>query len=1350
MKLNLSFAQQRLWFSDQILKQKAIFNIFSVMRIKGSISVELLQQAFCDLITRHEILRMRIKEVDAGPLPIIFKPQEFKLGVNKDFLDLNLESSPLDLMAYIKKTISKEFNFQNDFLIKAELVLVGPDEYILIIVVHHIISDEWSMDILLNDLSAFYRSRLYKKEEKLPKLNIQYLDYHMQIDNKINGGFSTKELTYWVNYLDSSPTILALPLDKPRPLELSYKGNVYKEILDKYSLSKIKIFCQKKRITLYIFLVTVFQILLHSITGEDDVVIGHPSANRLDPEVENMIGFFVNVIPLRSQFNFKKTFNKILEENRKNIFEGYENQSVNFDQIVSKINVKRHQNSHPIFQVLFTMHTIFENTLDFGNVQTHFIEVDDQFSKFDLSFFCAEIPEGLSLKMVYSVDLFEMSTIKTILSSYLHLLIELLNNPEEAIGNIPLHNKMLSIRAGEKRYGNYCDPDTGNYFNIRDLFDERVKCAPDKVMIVHDKKEYTYNFINIKANQFANYLSARRIVAGDIIAVYLEPGMDFIISIIGILKVGGIYLPIDIRYPELRIINILVHSRPVLLISDRAVKESFLKEVKSFINLNNDRSKIESCRDIFNTNSINHNKLCIIYTSGSTGAPKGVVYKATSLINRIKWLSEKFPISTQEICILLANISFVDSLGEIFFPILFGIKLIIPTLETAANPELLIEFLSRYRVTRVCMVPTLLRVLLEKYHNLDEILPTLSHLEVSGEVLQKDLVDKVLKVFRKINFINRYGSTEATSILYSKLSICQESKKIKNETLIIDNAELLILDKNLRPMPVGLTGEFFIGGTPVAEGYLENSDLTNERFIKYSWPNYYCGKIYKTGDLGKILVDGSVIISGRSDRQLKINGFRIEVDEIESILIQHPMIKYCVVVARKIDDVLTKLIACLLVEKDVTENYISEDIPKFLVQFLPAYMIPNSFLILKELPLLINGKLDRDALNALIDNKTDVLNQDYNCIPRNTVEYKLSKIWEEVLKIKNISVYDNFFTIGGNSLIAIRLIAKLQQAFSIKYPVANIYKYPVIADMAKTIIQQQPIIKTDVLLPIQCAGDKPPLFLIHTALGFSFSYVALAYDFPDQPIYGINDPGLNGPDKAFTSIEQMASYYIEVIQTIQAHGPYKLGGWSFGGTVALEMASQLINNKYEVDIVILFDSTNYPKPIIKNLNEQELDEIYKDFGIEAIYEKELIKNESVRCMNLLRDHCSKKYNGRVALIKARDDEYTTPFRKEDVYQGWKDIAGRGLEIYSVPGLHHQIFDNKYIKETIKVLKKILSINYSSLFIKNEHLDFIDSSLHYAVENKDTFMINRFLECGANIMSLDCHGNTAFKKINNKN
>lgn len=1355
----LSLSQERLLFLNETLPNKALYNIPFVFSLKGRLDIECLQKSLEELTDRHEILRFRFKKIDEKLEGIISKKNFLNFYI-KDFRTKNGDYDTRKAQEYINTKVMEEFDLFSDFLIKVELIIINDNEFILAIIMHHVIFDEWSGNVLINELIALYQSNKNNTELKLPKLLITYQDYASWHRHLVDNNYFDKELEYWQEYLKGATPILDLPTNKIRPLELSYNGGCQKIEFSTEELSSIKKYCKAEKVTTFTFLLTAFKILLHSYTGEDDLVIGFPSANRLHKELEYLIGLFVNVIPIRLYFEKNIKFKDFLHQTKLNLINCYDNQNFPFDRLVQKLGLKREQNFHPIFQVLFAMNDSFSRKMISNGLFIEKIDVTDSLSKFDLSVFCEERSNFLLVKFIYSTDLYSFSNIQKFSESFRLIVQSIINNDNFLISEVELltsteKNKQLNL------WNNFGKGKDSEYQKLHSIFKAQTIKTPDRIAIIINDNYYTYKTLDDLSDKFANYLATLSFKPNNIAAICIEPSIEFIITVFGILKTSGIYLPIDTKYPKERISYMLQDSSPQLIITNSSNNSKFTTHNIEVINLDNIWDKVLASSSNNNNQSFAENSLaCVIYTSGSTGKPKAVLCKHSSIINRILWVLKKYPFEKDDVSILLANLSFVDSIGEIFIPLIGGARLLIIETLLSLSPDILINYINKYKITRIGMPPSLLKVLIEEYQELVLSIKDIKHIEVSGEMFSENLISKALLTFKNIKFINRYGSTEATSVLYNEFSFLDaESNKLNVKSNILPNTQIYILNQYLQLMPIGFIGEVYISGAPLAIGYLNDEPLTKEKFIKNPFSQNQNDCMYKTGDFGFISENGVINIVGRRDSQIKLNSYRIEPREIELLLEKHPSVMDSKVVVEQQENDFKKLLVYLILKQNKRIDSCEHEFRSYLENYLPEFMIPSKFIYLDKFPLTINNKIDYQKLLAMSNISKDHTTKDY-VAPKNHMEYQMAMVWEEVLKLKNIGINDNFFEIGGNSIIALKLIAMIQRKFRIKFPSAHIYKYPTISTMVKILKSDIRNIHGDILLPVQSEGSAPPLFLIHPARGVAFDYLILSEYISDFPIYGINDPGLMDSSSAFNSIEDMANYYIRTILEVQNSGPYRLGGWSFGGQVAVEMSRQLIAMNYQVEIVILFDSTNYPKEYLKDITLEEINEGLAKLGFDIFSEEAaLLRNQDINSISLIKNYCPKHYHGRTILVKSQEEdlpkepekeELRNLYRTKDVYQGWKEIIGRNLEIYSIPGIHNNIFNPKFIKNVVKVIKSVIGGTGSSGILHDPNLSLDDAHLHHSIENNDNFMLKRMLELNANLLSLDSRGITAYQKIMLKN
>lgn len=1036
----LSFAQERLFFVDQILPKKSLFNIPIILQLTGNLDVPCLQKALDELLARHEILRLRIQQVDGVLQGIIAENKTSNLEVI-DFKDAQESIGIKEALNYINQKASEEFNLLDSELIKTHLLLLDGNKFILSIILHHIITDEWSIEILLSDLNAIYQAKKEGIKHNLPDFIAQYSDYALIQRNQINNNFFDNDLKYWKHYLYSAPQVLFLPNTKSRPVELTYLGGNYKIKLPISQLLKIKNYAASKRVTMFTLLLALFKCFLYRYTEEKDIVIGYPSANRLQQETENLIGLFVNLVPIRSIFRNNLSFENFLNEIKLNLIDGYEHQGLPFDRLVQNLDINRRANYHPIFQILFTLYGKHSGQGVFEEFNLELIELEANLAKFDLSLFCKEELDGLSIKASYSRDLFDDSTIETLVNTFVNITNIILGNDQLPIDEIPLVTSLQEsqlLAELTKKIDCYPCQD----LRLHTMFTNQAKLTPDNLAIITTDSQYSYKELDILSDKFANYLIAQDIVPPDKIIINLNPGFELVICLLGILKVGATYIPIATDYPQAKIEQILTNSEANLVITNSTFIEKFSTYNLGIIYLDKVWHNILAQTEYFS--QVTNNEIaCIMYTSGSTGSPKGVLYRHSSICNRAIWISRTYPFFLNETGIVLSSITFVDFITELFMPLLFGIKVVVTNSYINRNPDLLISYLSKYMVSRINLIPSLLKLILEQYADLTSLLPCLKHWEISGELFPENLIILALKKLGQIRLINRYGSTEATSVIYNELTLGAGDRILLN-TRIIANTYVLVLDKCTRLLPKGLIGEIGIVGAALARGYFNDPELTSRNFSKCSF-KLDDQTIYKTGDLGYLTQEGNIVITGRKDSQIKFNGYRIEPNEIALIIENHILVKQAIVIHHKDIDGTNKLIA-YFTSTDKNNLDLANELFAYLKTHLPDYMIPSHLIALETFPLGVSGKIDYQQLYKNLDNISYSLQKDY-VPPTTQLENKLVKIWQDILKLDKIGINDNFFRIGGHSLLLIKLIATIKNQLNINLSVNFFYENPTIKDI---------------------------------------------------------------------------------------------------------------------------------------------------------------------------------------------------------------------------------------------------------------------------------------------------------------
>jgi amino acid adenylation domain-containing protein len=1082
--------------------------------------------------------------------------------------------------------------------------LLQLDEFncVLILTVHHIVFDAWSMGVLIGELAALYEANSSGIPYTLPQLPIQYADFAQWQRQWLQGEVLSTQLAYWKRKLSGKLPLLHLPTDRPRSPQPTFQGARRSLILPKTLSQALKNLSQQSGVTLFMTLLAAFKTLLYRYTGQEDLLVGTATAGRNLPEVEYLIGCFVNTLTLRTDLSGNPTFLQLLEQVREVALEAFNHQDLPFEKLVEELQPERHLSYSPLFQVGFAFYNAPRTELKLPGLTLSSQAIDSGTAKLDLTLSFKETEEGLSGCFEYKTELFDAATITRMLTHFQTLLAGIVANPKQHLDELPL--LMTAERQQLLWEWNHTQTDYPGDVCIHQLFESQVERSPDAIALIFNDSTLTYQELNAQANQLAHYLRSLGIKPEMAVGVCMERSPLTIVSILGILKAGGVYSPLAPKYPKERLAFMIEDARLSVLLTQQSLDiEAGKRTTVVFLD---QKSEIIAQHSSANLNQVvtPDNLAYIIYTSGSTGKPKGVLLAHRGLCNLATAQIQAFDIRPDSRVLQFASLSFDASISEIFMALVAGATLCLATTDALLPGANLLRLLGDRAITTVTLPPSVLAVLPV------EELPALQTIIVAGEACSADIVARWGGDRR---FFNAYGPTEAT--VCATIAECTDTQNQLSIGRPIANTQVYILDRHLQPVPIGVPGELYIGGIGLAQAYLNRPDLTQEKFIPNPFidfqlpisdfgssdqsdnllssetdkqphnlksqilrlslaevPNPKSNRLYQTGDLARYLPDGNIEFLGRIDHQVKIRGFRIELGEVETILCQHPDVLTCVVAADE-DRVGKRLVAYIIPQNGITIN--QQQLKDYLKEHLPDYMVPAALMILDTLPLTPNGKIDRQALPAPDTDRS--LKLATVVIPRDRLELELVQIWEEVLSVRPIGVTANFFDIGGHSLLAVRLMALIQQQFGRELPLSILFQGGTIEHLATILRSETPSRPWSPLVGIQTAGSKPPLFCAHPIGGNVLGYVALGrYLSPDQPLYALQAPGVDGQRQPYTNIPDLAAHYIEALQAFQPTGPYFLGGHSFGGLVAFEMAQQLQQLGQEVGLLMIMDT---PAPI---------------------------------------------------------------------------------------------------------------------------------------------------------------------------
>lgn len=1171
----LSFFQERMWILDKIQPGNPAYNCSINIRITGSLNVAALEKTITEIVHRHEVLRTSFPTVDEQPMQVISTSLTVKLPIIK-LNQLSIEQQKKEVARIAMEAAQDKFDLSQLPLIKAKLLHLNETENILLLTIHHIIFDGWSIGILFKELAAYYESFVNGEPSRLPPLPIQYADFTIWQRQRLEKEKLEPQLAYGQKQLGGSTGVLNLPIDRPRKPVQTFRGAKQDLVLPKNLSDSLKELSLRKEVTLFMTLLASFQILLYRYTGQEDIIVGTPIAGRDRLETESLIGAFLNTLVMRCRFNGNATFAEVLTQVRQVALDAFSHQELPFEKLVAELQPERNLSQNPIFQVLFQLRNLPNPTLTAAGITLERCKFDRGIAALDLTLDIAETSKGLVCCFEYNSDLFETATIERMCGHFKVLLEAIVANPQQPVSQLPLltecerHQLLVEWNDTAADYSyDKC---------IHQLFEEQVERTPNAVAVVFGDEKLTYRQLNNRANQLAHYLQQLGVEPEVLVGICVERSFEMIVALLGVLKAGGAYVPIDPAYPSERIAYMLDDSQlPVLLAQEKMVA-LLPKHEAQVVCLDSDWEKISKESERSPLNSVSPENLAyLIYTSGSTGKPKGVQVPHQGLCNLAQAQIKLFDVQLDSCFLQFASISFDASIWEIVMALCGGATLCLGTQQRLQLGSPLMQLLQEQKITHLVITPSALSALLPL-----ELLD-LQTIIAGGEASPLNLVSEWAKGHR---FFNAYGATETT--VCTTVAECFEGMEVVPIGRPIYNTQIYILDAYLQPVPIGVAGELHIGGVGVGRGYLNRPDLTKEKFIPNPFRNESASRLYKTGDLARYLPDGNIEYLGRIDNQVKIRGFRIELGEIEAVLNQHPNILESLVIASEDISGDKRLVAYIVPTQKKIPTI--EILRHFLKQKLPNYMIPAFFVILEAFPLTPNGKIDNRALKA-----PDQLRQtpeNTYVAPQTGTEQKLGEIWAKVLGIDHeIGIHDNFFDLGGHSLLSVRLVAEIEKVFNQQLPLAALFQLSTIAELAplleaeKTTAKSVQEISIPLLPPpsldpeiyrqllaytagwkgkriapnalmvgVNTEGSSQPLFWCVN--GFGEIQQLAKYLGINQPIYGLRS-GFQVNGFTQENITALASYYLQEILSVQPKGPYLIGGYCEGSRMAFEIAQQL-------------------------------------------------------------------------------------------------------------------------------------------------------------------------------------------------
>jgi amino acid adenylation domain-containing protein len=1254
----LSFAQERLWVVDRLDPGLPHYNVPICWRIAGPLDVEALARALEEIERRHQVLRtVFAADAEGRPVVMVRPPQGRSLSP--------ITVSVTELEQLLREEAERPFDLAAGPVWRRSLARFSEQDHALFITWHHIAFDAWSVSVFIKELSALYRAFHEKRPTELGELPMQYADFARQQRKAASAAPMQAHLDYWRKKLGGHRPPLALPYDHSRPAKIVYRGASRSRALPGELYAQVRNLARQEGVPPFVFLLAAFKVLLVRFTGDADLCVGTPIAQRSRVECEGLIGFFLNMLAIRTEVTGDPSFRALLGRVRTSVFDAYRHQDAPFEKIVEELQPERDLSQHPIFQVGFVLQPSESGVPALAGASVSPVEMPMTTAKFDLTLFLREEGPGLQASLEYRTDLFAEETIDRWLASFEVLLAGIVADVRTPISRLPLlpaaeARRLLVEWNGTAR--GYPQDRT-----VQSLFEECAARHPDAIAIIDGGGRVSYRVLNERANAIAGDLQASGVTSGSLVGVPAERSVLFLASVLGILKAGGAYVPLDSAEPAERLGKMLSQC-------ETTIEFTTLTEARV----------VENPAAVSGAGS----PACMLFTSGSTGLPKGVVVPHRA-INRLVIQNDYAPFAPGDVVGFAANPCFDAATFEIWGALLHGATLVIVPHEILLSPPALEAHLTKHGVTVLFLTTSLFNRLA---HEAPAMFRSLRHLVFGGEVADAASVRLVLEHGKPERLVNGYGPTEATTF-----AVCQQIDRMAGARIPIGrpiaNTQVYLLDAAQQPVPIGVTGEIHIGGPGLALGYHDAPELTAERFIETRF-----GRLYRTRDLARWLPDGTLDYLGRADGQIKMRGFRIEPTEIENALRRVPGIADCRVIGDH-----ERITAYFISSADGPPT--GEELRAQLAEFLPVQMLPTACVAVSAFPLTRNGKLDRDALPT--PGRQAAITE-APCAPRSPLEAEVAQIWDEVLGSKGSGVNDDFFALGGHSLMAIRLLGRVREKFEIDLPVRRLFEAPTVAGVAEFITSRRQASASASprrsLLAIQRGDDRRrPFFLVPGGWGGEIEFLVYGqfarHLGAEVPFYGFRARGFDGHTPPHRSVAEMAADYIAEIRAQQPHGPYLIGGECVGGVAAYEIARQLSAAGEKIALLALLDTccpcqealkefcagerakarqhfweVRVQQPVREHL--EKLSRLSAGEKLRYVWERSIGRGprsaesapiEDRKLLEhyprLLMGHRLEPYAGRVTLLLPQDAHDTV----EET--GWTTAPTGGIDIHPLPGDH---------------------------------------------------------------------------------
>ena len=1259
--------------SEMGVDASCAYNESVSLELKGTLDQAATERAMHELVRRHESLRATLNA--SGTRMLVTDEVRFDLPFT-DLSSLSEAERTKQIDAIAQKDMTTPFDLRNGPLFRAQLIKVASDAHLLRLCGHHVVCDGWSLGIMMAEISALYNAAKSGGAPKLPEAST-FSEYSLATIDFAKSPDHASVERFWLDLYKGSVPRLDLPTDRPRPKQKTYKGNRLDLHLSQEHVRGLKEVATRSGASFVTTLMTTFEVLLYKLTGDSDIVVGLPAAGQSDLGMKYLVGHCVNLLALRSRIDEEQAFIEHLKARRTGVLDAFDNQKYTFGTLLRKLNVPREPGRIPLCPVVFNIDMNMDDGVGFDGLQHRFISNPRAFENFEL-FLNATGNEGhLTLEWSYNTDLFDEATVRGWMDQLIALIKRVSAAPSATIAELISDAALVGEQQMPKpewhgRATAYPKAD------INSLFDEVAAKHADRTAVELLDQKLNYRELQQRVHAVSNALIGMGVKPGEPVGLCMDRSFDMVVAMLATLRSGGCFVPFDPAYPADRLAFMFSDTDVKVMLTQRHLANALPKHNARNIFLDEVKASGDAAVPKISPDAPAY----IMYTSGSTGTPKGVVVPHRAIVRLVR--EQNFVSFGPDLCWLqLSNISFDASTLEIWGALLNGGRLVLQAQQKPTLPEIC-DTIAKHKVTSVWFTVGLFNMLVDE--QLDR-LRGLKHILTGGDVLSVPHVKKALKALGPNVLINGYGPTENTT--FTCCFPINSEASITDSVPIgfpLNNTTIHVLDEQRNPVPVGRKGELYTGGDGVALGYWKRDDLSAEKFIDDPFSGKSGAKLYRTGDIVKWQADGSIAFIGRADGQVKIRGFRIELGEIENALNDLPGVKDKVVVARQ-DGPGEKQLACYVVPSEAhkgTQDALLNIVREHLRAKLPGYMVPTGFVVMNELPLTANGKIDRRALPAPTA-QTSALKAEH-VAPRNNIERMLASIWGRVLNASDIGIHDDFFDLGGHSLIGIQLLGQVEQQFNKTLPLKSLFEAPTIAQFAELLKGEGAAHDWKNLSLVQPEGDGLPLFCVH---GDEASHFIPKYLGNTRPFYAFFHQGEDGKRIEHTSVESIAAHFIREMKQARPKGPYLLTGYSFGGIVAYEMAQQLTAAGDEVPLLAVFDTyapglhleaikadakpwDGLKKAVLRGIVKRALHgngpvpARWRNFHITDTYDR------------AVKSYVPSPYNGKLTVIKAAQSWGP----KE---MGWEKLAKGGIDVVLVPGDHYSLIKEPHVKELTREL-----------------------------------------------------------------